>query len=57
MNLTFGNITLEVSVFHVRRNPQVEEVISKCESPTLVDSLEEEEFEPLKYTLFRFFFF
>ena len=49
-------MTLEVNIFHVGRNLEVEEV-SKCESPTLVDTLEEEEeFEPLN-TLFRFFFF
>ncbi|KAL5573652.1 hypothetical protein UlMin_023249 [Ulmus minor] len=47
MNLTFGNMTLEVNIFHVGGTPQVEEV-SNCEVPTLVDTLEkEEEFEQL----------
>ena len=47
MNLTFGNMTIEVKKFHVGGTPQVEEV-SNCEVPTLVDTLEEEEeFEPL----------
>ena len=47
MNLTFGNMTLEVNIFHVRGTPQVEEV-SNCDVPTLVDILEKEEnFESL----------
>ncbi|KAL5554757.1 hypothetical protein UlMin_042158 [Ulmus minor] len=45
MNLTFGNITLEVNIFHVGK-PQVEEV-STCDQPVFVDTIEEEEFEPL----------
>ena len=47
MNLTFGNMTLEVNIFHVGRKPQVEEV-SNCDSSTLVDTFEkDEEFELL----------
>ncbi|KAL5573830.1 hypothetical protein UlMin_023427 [Ulmus minor] len=47
MNLTFGNMTLVVNIFHVGGKPQVEEV-SNCEILTFVDTLEnEEEFEPL----------
>ena len=46
MNLTFGNITLEVNIFHIGK-PQVEEV-STCDQPIFVDTIEkEEEFEPL----------
>ena len=43
MNLTFGNMTLEVNTFHVGK-PQV----STFDQPTFVDTLEkEDEFEPL----------
>ena len=42
MNLTFGNMTLEVNIFHVGGKSQVEEV-SNCDTPTLVDTLEKEE--------------
>ena len=46
MNLTFGNMTLEVNIFHVGK-PQVEEV-STCDLPVFVDTIEnKEEFEPL----------
>ena len=46
MNLTFGNITLEVNNFHVGK-PYVEDV-STCDHPILLDTLEkEDEFEPL----------
>ena len=46
MNLTFGNMTLEVNIFHVGK-PQVEEV-STCDQPVFVDTIEKkEEFEPL----------
>lgn len=46
MNLTFGNMTLEVNIFYVGK-PQVEEV-STCDQPVFVDTIEkEEEFEPL----------
>ena len=41
MNLTFGNVTLEVKIFHVGRKPQVDEV-SNFDSPNLVDTLEKE---------------
>ena len=40
MNLSFGNMTLKVNIFHVRKNPQVDEA-SKCDSTTLVSTLEE----------------
>ncbi|KAL5542236.1 hypothetical protein UlMin_009946 [Ulmus minor] len=39
MNLSFGNMTLEVNIFHLGGMPQVEEV-SNCEVPTLVDTWE-----------------
>ncbi|KAL5565351.1 hypothetical protein UlMin_028515 [Ulmus minor] len=56
INLTFGNMTLEVNIFHVGGKPQVEDV-SNCEVPTLVDTLEkEEEFEPLHEKSFDSFF-
>lgn len=42
MNLTFGNMTLEINIFHVGDRPQVEEV-NNCEVRILVDTLEEKE--------------
>ena len=50
MNITFRNMTLEVNIFYVGRKPQVDEV-SNCDIPTLVSTLEEEEFEPLHVPL------